>query len=46
MATFDEFYAAMNPDAGIRGNEFEQKFLPELNNPWSASASKSRRKGG
>ena len=28
MATFDEFYAAMNPDAGIRGNEFEQKFLP------------------
>ena len=28
MATFDEFYAAMNPDAGIRGNDFEQKFLP------------------
>ena len=30
MATFDEFYAAMNPDAGVRGNEFEQKFLPWL----------------
>ena len=28
MATFDEFYAAMNPDSGIRGNDFEQKFLP------------------
>ena len=28
MATFDEFYAAMNPDSGIRDNEFEQKFLP------------------
>ena len=28
MATFDEFYASLDPDKGIRGYQFEKVFVP------------------
>ena len=28
MATFDEFYASMDPDKNVRGDQFEKNFVP------------------